>query len=158
MDQVGILPKTEISLGRFIRARRLSMGLTQEQLAERVGPNIQQSDISRLETDKIDLPRRDRMEAIAAALDVSLGDLLIATGWLEVEHAAMIRQIDDETQADPDVVEDAMAVLTAAKEWVVSAARMLERAEDHLSSITAAKAERAADGDQGYSVSTDPLV
>ena len=143
MEAVEMLPKKEMSLGRFIRARRRSMGLTQEQLAERVGPNVQQSDISRLETDKIDLPHRDRMEAIASALDVSLGDLLIATGWLDVEHATMIRQIQDDTQADPDVLEDAMAVLTAAKEWVVSAARMLERAEDHLSSITAAKAERA---------------
>ena len=70
------------TLGKFIRHRRLERGLTQEQLAEAIGESVNQSDISRLERDQITLPRRERLEQLAAALDVSLGDLLARTGWL----------------------------------------------------------------------------
>lgn len=142
MVQAGIRPIQKQTLGKFIRARRLTLGMTQEQLAERVGVGVRQADISRLEGDKIDLPRRDRMEAIASALGVTLGDLLIATGWLEIEHAAMIEQINDDTEPDPDVLADAMAVLAASKELVINAAQMLDRAETHVASIAAATSAR----------------
>lgn len=131
------------TLGQFIRGTRLVMGLTQEELASRVGEEgIRQSDISRLEQDKIEFPRRERLEAIAAALDVTLGDLLIATGWLEIEHAQMIEQIQDDEEPDPDVLQDAMAVLSAAKEMVAQTADLLVRAEGHVSSVMAAQAAR----------------
>lgn len=70
-----------VSLGALIRARRAALGLTQEALAERIDPNLRQSDISRLESDHIGLPRRQRLEAIAAALDLPLGELLSVSGW-----------------------------------------------------------------------------
>jgi hypothetical protein len=82
------------------------------------------------------------MEAIASALDVTLGDLLIATGWLDIEHAAMIEQINDDDEIDPNVLDDAMAVLAASKALVMNAAEMLDRAETHVSSIAAAQAAR----------------
>ncbi len=69
----------EQTLGQFIRANRLAMGMTQEELASRVGDNVRQSDISRLENDGVDFPRRERLDAIAVALGVKLGDLLIST-------------------------------------------------------------------------------
>ncbi len=130
------------TLGQFIRGTRMAMGLTQQQLAARVGEGIRQSDISRLEQDKIEFPRRERLEAIAVALDVTLGDLLIATGWLEIEHAALIEQIQDDEEPDPDVLADAMAVLSAAKEMIAETADLLVRAEGHVSSVMEAQAKR----------------
>jgi len=132
-------------------ANRLAMGLTQEELASRVGEGIRQSDISRMEKDAVGFPRRERLEAIAEALDVTLGDLLIATGWLEIEHAAMIEQLEDDDEPDPNVLEDAMAVLSAAKEMVAETAALLVRAEGHVSSVMAAKAAR----DQAREASDD---
>ena len=135
----------EQTLGQFIRANRLAMGMTQEELAARVGDNVRQSDISRLEKDGVDFPRRERLDAIAVALGVKLGDLLISTGWLEIEHAAMIEQIKDDEQTDPDVLNDAMAVLSAAKEMVAETADLLVRAEGHVVSLMAAQAKRDKD-------------
>ncbi len=132
----------EQTLGQFIRANRLAMGLTQEQLADRVGDNVRQSDISRLEKDGVEFPRRERLDAIATALGVTLGDLLISTGWLEIEHAAMIEQIKDDQEPDPDGRDDAMAVLSAAKEMVAETANLLVRAEGHVVSLMAAQAKR----------------
>ncbi len=132
----------EQTLGQFIRANRLTMGMTQEELAHRVGDNVRQSDISQLENDGVDFPRRDRLDAIAVALGVKLGDLLISTGWLEIEHAAMIEQIKDDEQPDPDVLDDAMAVLSAAKEMVAETAQLLVKAEGHVVSLMAAQAKQ----------------
>jgi len=132
----------EQTLGQFIRTNRLAIGLTQEQLANQVGEGIRQSDISRLEQERVEFPRRERLEAIAAALDVTLGDLLISTGWLEIEHAALIEQIQDDEEPDPDVLQDAMAVLSAAKEMIAETADLLVRAEGHVSSVMAAQARR----------------
>ncbi len=142
----------EQTLGQFIRTNRLAMGLTQEQLANQVGEGIRQSDISRLEQERVEFPRRERLEAIAAALDVTLGDLLISTGWLEIEHAQMLEQIKDDEEPDPDVLDDAMAVLSAAKEMVAETANLLVRAEGHVVSLMAAKAKRdQARGNDGAS-------
>lgn len=132
----------EQTLGQFIRANRLAMGMTQEELAERIGEGVRQSEVSRLEQDRIEFPRRDRLKAIAAALDVTLGDLLMSTGWLEIEHATLIAQVKDEEVPDPDVLQDAMAVLSVAKEMVAQTADLLVRAEGHVSSVIAAQTAR----------------
>lgn len=52
------------TLGQFIRKRRVELGLTQEQLADRVGDTMRQSEMSRLESDRVSLPRRDRLESL----------------------------------------------------------------------------------------------
>ena len=70
------------SLGTFIRERRQDLGLTQEDLAARVGGSVRQAEISRLESGRIALPRRERLEAIANALDISIGELLVRSGWM----------------------------------------------------------------------------
>ena len=70
-------------LGAFIRERRQALELTQEQLAERIGETTNQAEISRLERGHIQLPRRERLDAIARALDVSLGELLVRSGWMD---------------------------------------------------------------------------
>ena len=78
------------TLGEALRRRRLELGWTQETLAARVadlGGDLRQSDVSRLERGKIGLPRRDRLARIAAALDLSLGELLARSGWAGADDA-----------------------------------------------------------------------
>jgi len=74
------------TLGRVIRERRTALGLTQEELAERVGDGVRQAEISRLEHDKVSLPRRPRLEQLAKALDLQVGHLLASSGWTGAEH------------------------------------------------------------------------
>ena len=69
------------TLGSVIRARRCELRLTQEELADRIGGGMRQSEISRLERDGVMLPRRARLEAIAAALQMPVGELLARSGW-----------------------------------------------------------------------------
>lgn len=75
------------SLGELIHRRRLELGLTQEELADRVGDGVRQAEISRLEHDRVSLPRRARLEQIARALDIPLGVLLAGSGWTGAHEA-----------------------------------------------------------------------
>lgn len=71
-------------LGVAIRARRLELGISQEQLAQRVSDDderVRQSDISRLESGQMTFLRSGQLQRIAAALDMSLADLLAHCGW-----------------------------------------------------------------------------
>jgi transcriptional regulator with XRE-family HTH domain len=70
-------------LGNYIRQRREELGLSQEGLAERVGGSYGQSEISRLECGHIELPRLGTLVSLAAALEVPVGNLLIASGWCD---------------------------------------------------------------------------
>jgi transcriptional regulator with XRE-family HTH domain len=86
-------------LGVAIRARRLELGLSQEQLAQRSSDareGILQSDISRLESGQVALPRSGHLRRIAAALDMPIVDLLARSGWA----AALVASAD--APADPD--------------------------------------------------------
>jgi transcriptional regulator with XRE-family HTH domain len=74
------------AIGNYVRERRQDLGLSQEQLAERVGGTYGQSDISRIERGHIELPRLATMVSLAASLEVPVGDLLIASGWFNEEH------------------------------------------------------------------------
>lgn len=72
------------TLGDVIRRRRLQFGWSQEELAARASAgddDVRQSDISRLELGKVGLPRRARLQRIAAALEMPLSELLIRSGW-----------------------------------------------------------------------------
>jgi transcriptional regulator with XRE-family HTH domain len=75
------------TLGRFIRRRRIELGLTQEQMASLIGDAVRQSEVSRLENDRILLPRRERLERIATVLQVPLGELLVRSGWAGADEA-----------------------------------------------------------------------
>ncbi len=78
------------SLGDAIRIRRLELGLSQEELAERIAPDVRQSDVSRLERGKILFPRLERLNQIAAALGMSIGALLIEAGWFTDDESAQL--------------------------------------------------------------------
>lgn len=80
--KIDRIPRMPHTLGTFIRERRRELGLTQEQLADRVGGRTRQSEISRLERNLIMLPRRERLAALAAALEITPGDLLVRSGWI----------------------------------------------------------------------------
>ena len=68
------------SLGEAIRQRRVELGMSQEELAERIGLDVRQSDVSRLERGKVLFPRHERLNQIADALGVSMGALLVEAG------------------------------------------------------------------------------
>ncbi len=129
------------TLGSFIRDRRVELGLTQEALAERVGDTVRQAEISRLENDKVTLPRRERLEGIAAALDLSIGDLLVATGWLTEEHLAVLpgglsanghADGTPATAGSDEPLGQAEESLAEAREMVAQTAEKLEEAEQAL--------------------------
>jgi transcriptional regulator with XRE-family HTH domain len=48
---------------------------------------FRQSDVSRLELGKVELPHRDRLCRLAAVLDVSPGELLARSGWAGAQTA-----------------------------------------------------------------------
>lgn len=73
------------TLGATIRQRRRDLGLSQEQLADRVAElgdaAFRQADVSRIEQGRVGLPRRERLGALARALGMPVGELLARSGW-----------------------------------------------------------------------------
>ncbi len=63
---------TSISFGKFIAAKRKSMRLTQEELAEEVG--VSKSAIAKWETGG-GLPDRDNLKRLSVKLNTSLGEM-----------------------------------------------------------------------------------
>jgi len=71
-----------LALARVVRARRTSLGLTQVQLAQRVGCDRQT--INRIENAVVS-PSLDTCFAVADALDAPLADLVAAVDRHECE-------------------------------------------------------------------------
>ncbi|MEA2511069.1 MAG: Helix-turn-helix domain [Thermomicrobiales bacterium] len=69
------------TLGAVVRSRRLELGLTQEELAARIGGGVRQAEVSRLERGRVDTPRPRQLWALAAALGLPPGELLACSGW-----------------------------------------------------------------------------
>lgn len=65
-------------LGRLILERRISLGLTQEELARRAG--MSHSAVSRLENGERVRPRTSTLTGLAAALGVSFDELMEHSG------------------------------------------------------------------------------
>ena len=132
------------SLGTFIRERRQDLGLTQDELADRIGGSVRQAEISRLEGGAVALPRRKRLEALAAALEVSLGELLVRSGWMqEGDQLATAIAASPRNGWTPDEVEalsseNMLALLeavAAAETMVTEATKTLERAQATLTEL-----------------------
>lgn len=68
-----------IALGRFVRTRRRTLELTQDQLAERLG--WVQERISLLENGKYGLPSLPSLALLASAVECELGDVLVSAGY-----------------------------------------------------------------------------
>jgi two-component system OmpR family sensor kinase len=76
----------QTALGMFIRDRRKTLGLTQTQLAERLG--WVQERISTLENGKYGMPSLPALERLANALESKLFEVLVAAGYAEDEVGA----------------------------------------------------------------------
>jgi transcriptional regulator with XRE-family HTH domain len=133
-----------VRLGNFIRERRQELGLTQEQLAERIGDTVRQAEVSRLENNRISLPRRERLAAIAAALEVSLGELLIRTGWMdEGDNLAAAIQMPPRAGWPAAELEEIGSIhtlalveaVTAAEAKVAETTAALEQAQEALTTL-----------------------
>lgn len=74
------------ALGRFIRERRRSLGLTQTELGARLG--WVQERVSLLENGKYGTPSLPMLAALAEALEVGQADVLATAGYLEEEVVA----------------------------------------------------------------------
>lgn len=129
------------TLGTFIRERRQELGLTQEQLAKRVGEGVRQAEISRLEHDRVTLPRRERLDQIAVALRVSLGELLVRSGWMTANAtppnvaAPAIWDLDSPIQLDAIAGENLSTMIEtmdAVQELVAEATQLLDHAQETL--------------------------
>jgi transcriptional regulator with XRE-family HTH domain len=130
------------SLAIFIRERRQDLGLTQEQLGERVGDGVRQSEISRLEKGTVSMPHPDRLIALARALDVPFGELLLRTGLIEAYQRDQIdrlaSQLLSENSAIHSAIEDLSKVLTVLAEGradVLEADRKMAQAELMILSV-----------------------
>jgi transcriptional regulator with XRE-family HTH domain len=77
-----------LNLAAAIRKRRAELGLSQTQLAERIGPEMQQTDISRLERGLVSLPRPEFVKQLATALETTVLELFNFAGWLSDEELA----------------------------------------------------------------------
>ena len=71
-----------MSLGQFIASRRKYMGLTQEELAGKIG--VSKSAVAKWETDG-GLPDRDNLRRIAEVLRVSVDDLHKVIGHIRAK-------------------------------------------------------------------------
>lgn len=72
------------TLGDLARHRRLALGLTQEEIAARLG--VDQTWVSNIEKDKYkSLPAPARLRALAHALRLSLPELLAQLGYTDEE-------------------------------------------------------------------------
>lgn len=80
------LMELEQNLGNAIRQRRLDLGLSQIQVAERMGSEFRQSDISRIEQGRVQFPRPQLLMELAGALNISIIDLMAEAGWLTPEE------------------------------------------------------------------------
>ncbi len=87
------------SFGRFIAKRRKGLGMTQEQLADKVG--VSKSAIAKWETDG-GLPDRDNLKRLAESLDMTVDSL----------HA-LIGKNNGASVKDPNITPDVIAALEA---------------------------------------------
>ena len=134
----------KLTLGQLIQQRRKELDLTQEELAERVGDGVRQSDISRLEHDKVALPRRSRLECIASALELPIGVLLVQSGWMgaspesdtsfgdEASGPAAHPGDDRDTQGQPGIVIPGSHSLPKLKKTMREVQDLVETAESAL--------------------------
>ncbi len=125
------------TLGQVIRQQRHGLGLTQEELAERIGEGVRQAEISRLENDHITLPRRARLEQIADALELPVGVMLAHSGWTGAESIsqsedrangdnALLRAENSELETQNEEMRATIEELWATREDLEAQARKLE--------------------------------
>ena len=122
-------------LGKYVRGRRAELGLTQEELAARIGGSATQAEISRLERGMVALPRRSRLEALAAALEVPLGSLLVHSGWLTSDEMAELDE-PPQPQLEASATEDLLADIAHLRETLFTVIERLRGVEAMIRAST----------------------
>lgn len=74
------------NLGDIISARRIELGFSQEQVAERV--NMSQEWVTKVERGRIKRPRIPSLIAIADTLNLNADDLVVAAGYVRSSSSA----------------------------------------------------------------------
>ena len=64
-----------LTIGELIRCRREALGLSRDELAQRIGPAMNRGDLYQLETARVLMPSWTRLLLIADALDLSIDQL-----------------------------------------------------------------------------------
>lgn len=98
-----------MKVGKLIRTRRMELGLTQKELAERCG-YTNKSTISRIESGERDIPVT-QLKKIAAALGMEPEDLVVEATADKIEdlykykqkHSGDIGKIVEILEKDPDI-------------------------------------------------------
>jgi transcriptional regulator with XRE-family HTH domain len=121
------------AIGNYIRERRQDLGLSQEQLAERVGGSYGQSDISRIERGHIELPRLATLVSLATSLEVPVGNLLIASGWFNEGHFAAVSKPAGETEQES--LETVLAEIEAELDVIHSLEQQAETRSNRLRAV-----------------------
>lgn len=85
----------KISFGRFIALRRNRLGLTQEELSEKIG--VSKSAVAKWETDG-GLPDRDNLKRLSEVIRVSIDDLHTVIG------RSKAKEQDLQVNITPDVI------------------------------------------------------
>jgi transcriptional regulator with XRE-family HTH domain len=75
-------------LGRAVRQLRKEQGLTQTELADRIGGGMSQAYISAIERGKLERPTLEKLQDIARGLGVSYNRLAAAAGFIQEEDGA----------------------------------------------------------------------
>lgn len=76
-------PSPSLQLGRFLKARRNTLGLSTYQVAELAG--IPQSTLFRIEQGEYAAPRPDKIARIATALELPVSELFARMGYLNAD-------------------------------------------------------------------------
>jgi transcriptional regulator with XRE-family HTH domain len=99
------------SFGARLRERRRQAGLSQRELAARVGLDF--SYISKLENDRLPPPAADTVVEIAAALNTSSEELLALTGKLRQE----VQETVGTSRAAQEFLQNASLMKLTESEW-----------------------------------------
>jgi transcriptional regulator with XRE-family HTH domain len=138
---------TAQTLGQVIRSRRIALGLTQEELAERIGDGVRQAEVSRLERGRVTLPRRQRLAHIADALNMPVGELLASSGWAGAGEALRSPGdvLPESRRTSPPTLEPVSG--TAALRDAIAQSRALQEQTTRLLETSMALAARWSAGD-----------
>ena len=139
----------ETAFGDYLRKRRADLGLSQEDVANLIGGTASQAEVSRLERGMVAMPRRSRMEELAAALDVTLGDLLVNSGWFTREEAESADELaasgGTSVQLDVPAILSELAALQASLQMTLNRLNTLEQLVRHSMADGAKHLDPAAD-------------
>ena len=86
-------------LGKWARIRREGLGITQADVAERMGPDVETNYVTKVETGRIKRPPAEMRRRLASALGVSHVDLLVAAGELADDEVGL-RAVAVASEAD----------------------------------------------------------